>query len=56
MSRIKKPLTETEIRKAKLKEKEYPLSDGGELILRVKPNGSKIWLFNYWLVIEQLSL
>lgn len=48
MSRIKKPLTDTEIRKAKPKEKEYPLSDGNGLILRVKPNGSKIWLFNYY--------
>ena len=48
MSRTKKPLTDTEIRKAKPKEKEYPLSDGNGLILRVKPNGSKIWLFNYY--------
>ena len=44
----KKPLTDTEIRKAKPKEKEYPLSDGNGLILRVNPNGSKIWLFNYY--------
>ncbi len=48
MSRTKKPLTDTEIRKAKPKEKEYPLSDVNGLILRVKPNGSKIWLFNYY--------
>lgn len=32
---------------AKPKEKEYNLSDGQGLQLRIKPNGSKLWLFNY---------
>ena len=27
--------------------KEYNLADGDGLYLRVKPNGSKLWLFNF---------
>ncbi|WP_016955513.1 integrase domain-containing protein [Catenovulum agarivorans] len=42
-----KPLTNTEISKAKAKDKEYNLSDGDGLSLRIKPNGSKLWLFNF---------
>lgn len=41
------PLSDTEIRKAKPREKEYILADGRGLSLRVKPNGSKNWIFNY---------
>lgn len=48
MARTTKPLTHTEIRKAKPKDKVYGLSDGGGLQLRIKPNGSKIWLFDYY--------
>lgn len=48
MARITNPLTNTEIKQAKRKDKEYNLSDGNGLMLRVKPNGSKIWLFNYF--------
>ncbi len=47
MARTTKPLTNTEIAKAKPKNKEYNLADGKGLSLRVKPNGSKLWLFNY---------
>lgn len=47
MSRTTKPLTDTEIRLAKPQDKEYNLADGQGLYLRVKPNGSKLWLFNY---------
>jgi integrase len=47
MAKITKPLTNTEIKAAKAKEKEYNLADGAGLQLRVKPNGSKLWLFNY---------
>jgi len=32
---------------AKPKEKEYSLSDGDRLYLRVKPNSTKTWIFNY---------
>lgn len=41
------PLTATEVKQAKPKVKIYDLYDGGGLALRVKPNGSKFWLFNY---------
>ncbi len=47
MARTTKPLTNTEVIHAKPKEKVYTLSDGGGLQLRVKPNGSKLWLFDY---------
>jgi hypothetical protein len=48
MAKITKPLTNTEVTQAKPKDKEYNLSDGGGLALRVKPNGTKTWLFNYY--------
>lgn len=41
------PLTDTEIKKAKPRDKEYELSDGDGLMLRVRPSGSKVWLFKY---------
>ncbi|MDA0827795.1 MAG: integrase domain-containing protein [Proteobacteria bacterium] len=47
MPRATKPLTNTEVRQAKPKEKEYNLADGDGLALRVKPKGSKLWVFNY---------
>ncbi len=48
MARMTKPLTNTEIKQAKAKEKEYSLNDGNGLSLRIKPNGSKLWIFNYF--------
>ena len=42
-----KPLTNTEIKNAKPREKVYKLSDGDGLQLRVKPNGNKSWLLDY---------
>lgn len=48
MARTTKPLTNTEVKQAKPKTKVYSLSDGGGLQLRVKPNGSKLWLFDYY--------
>jgi integrase len=47
MARTTKPLTNTEVKQAKPKDKIYTLSDGDGLQLRVKPNGSKLWLFDY---------
>ena len=41
------PLTATKVDKSKPKEKEYNLSDGNGLALRIKPVGSKLWIFNY---------
>ena len=43
-----KPLTNTEVKQAKPLKKEYNLADGNGLYLRVKPNGTKLWLFNYF--------
>ena len=48
MARITKPLSNTEVKQAKPKDKEYNLADGDGLSLRVKPNGSKLWIFNYY--------
>lgn len=48
MTRITKPLTNTQIKQAKPRDKEYNLSDGGGLMLRIRPTGSKLWLFNYY--------
>ena len=48
MAKIITPLNNTKIKQAKPKAKEYNLSDGDGLMLRVKPNGSKLWLFNYY--------
>ncbi|WP_233138923.1 integrase arm-type DNA-binding domain-containing protein [Aggregatibacter actinomycetemcomitans] len=48
MARLTKPLTNTEVNNAKPKAKEYTLSDGKGLYLLVKPNGSKLWRFNYY--------
>jgi hypothetical protein len=42
MARIAKPLTNTEIKQAKPRDKVYALIDGGGLQLRIKPNGSKL--------------
>lgn len=47
MARTTKPLTNTEVLQAKPRDKEYNLMDGKGLKLRVKPNGSKQWIFNY---------
>jgi integrase len=41
------PLTNTEVKQAKVKDKQYKLSDGDGLQLRVMPNGSKQWLLDY---------
>ncbi len=48
MARATKPLTDTEIRQAKPKDKEYSLADGRNLYLRIKANGSKAWVLNYY--------
>ena len=47
MANSTKPLTNTEIKNAKPREKEYNLADGNGLYLRVKPNGTCLWIFNY---------
>ncbi|MBL3518900.1 tyrosine-type recombinase/integrase [Arcobacter lanthieri] len=47
MARIVKPLTDTEIKTSKVKEKEYKLSDGLGLYLVVKTNGTKYFRFDF---------
>jgi integrase len=47
MPKISVPLTSTQIDKAKPREKEYNLSDGYGLMMRIMPSGSKSWFFNY---------
>jgi integrase len=42
------PLTNIEVKQAKPKEKAYKLSDGGGLQLRIRPNGTKTWLLDYF--------
>lgn len=41
-------LTNTEVKQAKPKDKVYKLSDGGGLQLRIKTNGTKYWLLDYF--------
>lgn len=48
MPRLTKPLNNIQINAAKIKDKEYNLSDGDGLMLRVKPTGTKTWIFNYY--------
>lgn len=40
-------LTDTKIKTAKPRDKEYKLADGGGLFLLVHPNGSKYWRYKY---------
>ncbi|WP_137168096.1 integrase domain-containing protein [Salinimonas lutimaris] len=40
-------LNATQVKQAKPKDREYNLADGKGLSLRIKPNGSKLWIFNY---------
>lgn len=47
MARLVIPLTDKAIKAYKPKEKEYSKADGDGLYLRVKPNGSKLWIFLY---------
>ncbi|MFT7681220.1 MAG: integrase [Moritella dasanensis] len=41
------PLTNTEVKLSKPKDKDYTLSDGDGLQLRVKTTGSKLWILKY---------
>ena len=42
-----KPLTKTQVEKAKAEDRKYNLADGFGLYLRVSPSGNKSWLFRY---------
>lgn len=47
MPRLAKPLTDTQVKTAKPREKIYTLRDGGGMYLEVSPSGSKIWRMAY---------
>ncbi|WP_342750337.1 integrase arm-type DNA-binding domain-containing protein [Avibacterium endocarditidis] len=47
MARIIKPLTNTEIERAKPQDTPYTLTDGNGLFLLISTTGSKTWQFNY---------
>ncbi|WP_448214030.1 integrase domain-containing protein [Colwellia sp. MEBiC06753] len=47
MAKTVNPLTNTQVKQAKPKEKVYKLSDGEGLQLRIMPSGSKQWLLDY---------
>jgi len=47
MPRIVTPLTDTKIKNARIKEKNYTLSDGKGLHILIKKNGIKFWEFVY---------
>ncbi len=47
MARMTRPLTNNEILKAKLQEKDFTLHDGDGLFLLVKTSGKKLWPFRY---------
>lgn len=47
MPKIVTPLTDTQIKNAKSKEKSYKLADGGGLYLEVMPTGSKLWRMKF---------
>lgn len=42
------PLTDAQLRQVRPQAKQYSLADGGGLFLRVHPNGTRSWLFNYF--------
>ena len=56
MAKITKPLTDTEIRKAKPKDKQYKLYDGGGLYLLVTVAGRKRWVMDYSFLKKRNSL
>jgi hypothetical protein len=47
MPKTTAPLTDTQIKNAKPKEKDYTLTDGNGLQLLIKANGSRLWEFRY---------
>ena len=47
MPRRTTPLSATEVKQAKPKQKDYYLSDGRGLQLRILPSGNKRWELNY---------
>ena len=47
MPKLAKPLTDTQVRNAKPKDKVFTMADGGGMYLGIAPTGSKIWRMSY---------
>ena len=47
MPKLAKPLTDTQVKNAKPKDKTYTLADGGGMYLEIAPTGSRIWRMSY---------
>lgn len=47
MARSTDKLSDTALRQAKPRDKQYKLHDGGQMYLLVKPDGSKLWMMDY---------
>ena len=47
MGKTVTPLNDTQIKSAKAQDKDYTLSDGQGLQMRVKTSSSKLWVFKY---------
>lgn len=47
MAKVTTALTDKEIRNAKARDKDYVLTDGQGLQMRIRSNGSKLWNYNY---------
>lgn len=47
MPKIVTPLTDTQVKKAKPKDKPYKLADGGGMYIEVMPTGSKLWRMKF---------
>jgi integrase len=47
MPKLATPLTDTQIRNAKAKDKTYTLSDGNNLYLEISASGTKVWRMSY---------
>jgi integrase len=53
MARITTPLTDTQIKQAKVKGSQYSLCDGKSLHLLIRPSGTKSWQFKYYKPISK---
>ena len=54
--RLSNRLTELSIKQSKPKDKQYKITDGEGMFLRIFPNGSKYWQLQYWFEGKQKIL
>ena len=48
MAKLIKPLSDTQLKRAKAKDKDYELADGNGLYLRIRVSGNKSWIFRHY--------